>query len=233
LKMRGSPALVGGLILLSRLKQLTELRCDAILNKMGDVLRMKRNAAALIRIVTAAPIVSMALLLVLFLAVPQLFHGVGSFLMAVLFIVIVPLAAYPLQKHLKNFKNKGREGQRNLAIVTAGAGYALGTAAALIAREDRGMMLIYLTYFVSWLILVLLNKAIHIRASGHACGTAGPLAVGAHFFGIWAALIGVVILALVYWSSLKLKRHTPRELACGTLVPAVSLAIAVMIIKMT
>ena len=92
---------------------------------MGDVLRMKRNAAALIRIVTAAPIVSMALLLVLFLAVPQLFHGVGSFLMAVLFIVIVPLAAYPLQKHLKNFKNKGREGQRNLAIVTAGAGYAL------------------------------------------------------------------------------------------------------------
>ena len=140
--MRGSPALVGGLILLSRLKQLTELRCDAILNKMGDVLRMKRNAAALIRIVTAAPIVSMALLLVLFLAVPQLFHGVGSFLMAVLFIVIVPLAAYPLQKHLKNFKNKGREGQRNLAIVTAGAGYALGTAAALIAREDRGMMLI-------------------------------------------------------------------------------------------
>ena len=174
-----------------------------------------------------------ALLLVLFLAVPQLFHGVGSFLMAVLFIVIVPLAADPLQKHLKNFKNKGREGQRNLAIVTAGAGYALGTAAALIAREDRGMMLIYLTYFVSWLILVLLNKAIHIRASGHACGTAGPLAVGAHFFGIWAALIGVVILALVYWSSLKLKRHTPRELACGTLVPAVSLAIAVMIIKMT
>ena len=117
--------------------------------------------------------------------------------------------------------------------MTAGAGYALGTAAALIAREDRGMMLIYLTYFVSWLILVLLNKAIHIRASGHACGTAGPLAVGAHFFGIWAALIGVVILALVYWSSLKLKRHTPRELACGTLVPAVSLAIAVMIIKMT
>lgn len=194
---------------------------------------MKRNAAALIRIFTAAPIVSMALLIALLIRVPQLFHGIGSFLIAVLFIVIVPLAAYPLQKHLNRFKNKGREGQRNLAIVTAGVGYALGAAAAVIRRESGDMVLIYITYLLSWLILVLLNKAVHIRASGHACGTAGPLAVGSHFFGVWAVAIGVVVLALVYWSSLKLKRHTPRELACGTLVPVVALAIAIIITKMT
>ena len=46
------------------------------------------------------------------------------------------------------------------------------------------------------------------------------LLTGAAAF-LLSALLGYLLLAPVFWSSIKLGRHTPRELALGTVTPVV------------
>lgn len=190
---------------------------------------MKEKAAKTIRILTTAPLMGLYTISLLFLFREKQFGGIGSYLLSIFFLVVLPLLAYPLQPHLRRFKHRGREGQRDLAMLMAGVGYALGIIAALIQGENRDLLLIYLTYLISWIIIAVLNKAVKIRASGHAGGAAGPIAALVYFLGPWA-LLGVIALIAVYWSSLLLGRHTLGELALGTLVPVVSLLIALILV---
>ena len=43
-------------------------------------------------------------------------------LCGLLFLVVLPLLAYPLQKYIPHFKDSGRDGQRSLAMIFSAAG---------------------------------------------------------------------------------------------------------------
>ena len=66
-------------------------------------------------------------------------------------------------------------------------------------------------------------------AAGDAfCGVAGPVALLVHFCGLngyWALLI----LPVVYWACLVMKRHTPSQLLLGTITPLISLVLVLLI----
>lgn len=102
-------------------------------------------------------------------------------------------------------------------MLFAVGGYILGCVYCLIARTGIGLWIIYLEYLLSGAIILILNKAFHLKASGHACGSAGPVALIV-YFGIPAFLPGLLILALTFWASLITKRHTPWQLLGGTVV---------------
>ena len=78
--------------------------------------------------------------------------------------------------------------------------------------------MIYLEYLISGVVIFFINKCFGFRASGHACGVAGPVALMV-YFGIKALLPGVLVLALTFWASLKMKRHTAEQLLGGTAIP--------------
>ena len=171
-----------------------------------------------IRIITLAPIMAFLALSILYLIRPYVFRGQLNYIMTIVFLTIFPLLAYPLQPFVPNFKDQGRDGQRKLAIIAAVIGYVFGIVYAMIFSHSSDLLFIYLLYLISGVTIFITNKIIKIKASGHACGVVGPIVYLWHFIGKWAALGGVVVVA-VYWASLKMKRHTWAELALGSIIP--------------
>ena len=173
-----------------------------------------------IRIITLAPLRALATLLTLFFVRPEIFgEGMLRFWMAIGFLVVFPLLGYPCQPLVPGFKDRGREGQRSLAMVFALVGYVLGFVVCIFLGAPEALWIVYLDYLISGLIIVLLNKRCGIRASAHACGIAGP-AVLLAYLGVPVALaVSVPIFVGAFWASVKMKRHTWPQFTLGALVP--------------
>lgn len=186
---------------------------------------MNQAIAKAIRTLTVAPIVAAVTVTILYFHDPALFGGLHQYVLALVFLTALPLSAYPLQPLVPGFKGKGREGQRNLAIVMAVVGYVCGVVFAAVSGATQTVWLIYLTYMVSGVGIVLFNKVLKIRASGHACGIAGPIALLYVYIGP-LALFGVLVLVAAIAASLGMKRHTLPQMICGSLISLVSLALS-------
>jgi hypothetical protein len=186
---------------------------------------IKQQLAKIIRVVTIPPVMALLLLIVLFFTRADFFGNTLNLALAILFLVVLPILGYPLQPLIPYFRDRGRDGQRSLAMWMASAGYVLGVITAVLLPVSDYLLIIYLTYLLSGLSLVLLNKVLKIKASGHACGVAGPIFSLICFIGPWL-LFGVLILAAVFWASLRMKRHNKAELLIGTTVPTLSLLLA-------
>jgi len=135
-------------------------------------------------------------------------------------ICLIPLAAYPISLAVPSIREKGRTGQRNLALVLTLAGYALGMAGVLSGLLPQDANLILTIYFASGALLVLFNKALHIKASGHACGFFAPIILSLWLYGP-RALWFILLLPAVYWARLREKQHRLDELAWGSVIGAV------------
>jgi hypothetical protein len=189
----------------------------------------KQKLAKAIRVVTVAPVMALLLLIILYFTRDGFFGNTTNLVLAVLFLVILPLLAYPLQPLIPYFREKGRDGQRSLAMWSASLGYILGLASALFLPVSNYLLVIYLTYLISGVSLVLLNKVFKVKASGHACGVAGPIFSLIYFLGPWV-LFGLLILAAVYWASLNMGRHDKSELLIGSTVPTYAFLLAFLIV---
>lgn len=170
----------------------------------------------IIRIATIPPIMTAALFIILG------FYGIMNWLdslLGILFIGVLPVLSYPLQRFIPYYKDKGRDGQRNLAIVFSVAGYIIGCLLALIFKAPvNTVVFIYLDYLLSGILIALFNKLFHLKASGHACGIVGPIAMMAYFGLYIPAIIGAVLTVFVFISSIGLKRHTLLQLLGGSAI---------------
>ena len=191
----------------------------------------KISAEKAVRIITLAPVMAFLTLSILFGVRNGMFGGGANYAAAVFFLTVLPLLAYPLQKVFPGWKEKGRSGQRSLAILMAVAGYIAGILYAVAAAVPEGMLLVYLAYLFSGCLILLFNKGLKIKASGHACGVAGPLALLVCLLGP-AALLGLPVLGAVYWASLRMGRHTWKELILGSLLPIAALLLAVIFLQL-
>lgn len=190
---------------------------------------IKQHLAKFIRVVTVPPIMALMLLVILYFTKPYFFGTTLNLILAIVFLVLLPISGYPLQPLIPHFRRKGREGQRSLAMWMASLGYILGLATALFLPVSKYLLIIYLTYLFSGISLVLLNKVFKVRASGHACGVAGPVFSLIYFLGPWM-LFGILLLPGVYWASLRMDRHDKSELLIGTTVPTYALLLAFLIV---
>ena len=132
-----------------------------------------RKIPYIIRVLTVAPLMALVMLLILYFHDATFFGNTLHFALAIVFLVVFPLLAYPLQRFSPKYKDKGREGQRALAFVFAVSGYVLGCAAVLILPTPTNVLIIYVSYLLSGVIAIVLNRLLHF-ASGHACGIVGP-----------------------------------------------------------
>ena len=183
--------------------------------------------AKFIRIISLAPIVAFVLISLVFFLRPGSFDVI-QYALGIVFLSVLPLLAYPLQKCFPAFRDKGREGQRNLAMIFAVAGYISGIICALCTGVRGVLLVIYFTYLFSGLLIVLFNKGFKIKASGHACGVAGPVAVSIVMLGPWW-YFGLAFLVLVFWACLRLKRHTVSQLIIGSSIPVGAMVLAIIV----
>lgn len=187
--------------------------------------RMLRALAKAIRIITVAPFMALTAFTVMFIC-GGVFQSIYEYLFALLFITVLPLTAYPLQRVLPSFKNKGRKGQRTLAMIMSVIGYILGVIYALIAELSTILTLVFITYLLSGVTLFIINKVFNFKASGHSCGVAGPVSViiyfmGANLQGFITLLCGIALLAAALWATIKTHAHTALQFFVGGIIPII------------
>ena len=131
---------------------------------------MTEKIAKVVRTITIPPVMVLLLLLILFALNGDVFHNsILDLLFSILFLALIPVAAYPLQPLIPKYKDKGREGQRNSAFVFTAAGYAGAIIYSALASVSKELLLIYFAYLLSVLALLFSNKVIKFRSSGHMC----------------------------------------------------------------
>lgn len=191
---------------------------------------MKDSAARIIRICTLAPLLAAVMLVFLYAAQPEVFGSLGGLLRQLLFLSLFPLLAYPVQPLIPSFREKGREGQRHLAMIFAFAGYLFNGIVNICVHSSRELSLIGWVYLLSGITILLCNRFFRLRASGHAAGVGaviGLLTLTGHPGTLVATL---PLLFLVFWSSIAAKRHTLPQLIGGTLIPVVWSVLLIQII---
>lgn len=185
---------------------------------------MVKKIAKVISIVTVAPLVSILVLSWMWLDNPAYFAGnLNWYYISLGLLTLVPVSAYLLKYAIPSIRVQGRDGERKLAFIMAVVGYLIGVLVCQIFHGPWVMSILFWTYFISGFTLLLLNRFAHIKASGHACGLAGPTVflicvVGG---GSWYTAL---LIPLVFWARLKLDRHNMNELIIGSLtgiIPAI------------
>lgn len=180
----------------------------------------------LIRAISIPPLV--ATIFIIILRVNSLINNIDA-LFLFIFLALIQLTAYPLSYLIPKFREGGRETQRNLAFIIGLIGYTGGLVYALTSNINIKLEVLYITYFVSIIILFFINKVLKIRASGHMTSITGPLVGLLYFMGLITLIPSLIFYSLVFFSSLYLKRHTILEMIIGTCVTIGSFLLVFML----
>lgn len=138
------------------------------------------------------------------------------YLITLALLAVVPMLAYPLSYVLPKIRAEGREGQRNLAFKLSLAGYITGVVVGHVGHAPLLILYLFWGYLLSGSILAFINQIFHYKASGHACGLAGPIT----FLTIvsdgrlWYLFL---LMPFVFWARIKQDRHTIGNMLAGTL----------------
>lgn len=184
-----------------------------------------RKVSSLIRKLTIPPVFAALLLVAVYLAYPHYFAVVWQLVAGLLFLTVFPTLAYPMHKYIPRFKDKGRDGQRTLAMLFSFAGYLLGTITVHVTSAPLQLKIIYMEYLLCGAAMLLLNKCFHLKVSGHACGIVGPVILLLYFRLYIPAILGTALIVPVYISSIRTKQHTTAQLIGGSVIPAVVLCL--------
>ncbi len=170
-----------------------------------------KKLSKLIRRFTVPPIFAAGLLIIVYAVYPSYFGTVWQLFAGLFFLALFPTLAYPLQKFIPHFKDRGREGQRTLAMIFSFSGYLLGTLVTLVTVAPIELLAIYLAYLLCGIGVVLLNKIIRLKASGHACGIVGPI-IMLIYFGLWLpAVIGALLIPVALYFQFIKKDGGPKS----------------------
>jgi hypothetical protein len=131
-------------------------------------------------------------------------------------LAIVPMLAYPLSYILPKIKAKGREGQRNLAFMLSLTGYIIGVVVGQVGHPPMLIRYLFWGYLLSGSTLAVINRILHYKASGHACGLSGPITFLMVISGgrLWYFFL---LMPIVFWARIKQDRHTMGNMLAGTL----------------
>lgn len=182
-----------------------------------------RKLFHIFRILTVPPIFAIAFMLTVYFTRPDGFISVSQLICGLFFLGILPILGYPLQKYIPPFRDKGREGQRTLAMIFSASGYLLGTLTAFAAQAPLALCTVYLEYLLCGIAILIFNKGFNLKASGHACGIIGPVLLFIDFKMYVPAVIGGLFVIPVLVSSVKTKRHTIPQLIGGCFIAVVCL----------
>ena len=186
---------------------------------------MNHPIAQTIRKLTLAPLLAAVMLIHLYAVQPEIFGSAEVLFRQLSLLSLFPLLAYPIQPLVPVFRDKGRDGQRYLAMIFAFIGYLLDWLMNLCTRASQELCLIGWAYFLSGVIVLLLNRFCGLRASGHAAGISAVVCLPVALGHSETLAVSLPLLCLVCWSSIAAKRHTFTQFIVGMLIPMVLTAL--------
>lgn len=183
----------------------------------------------LVRVISVPPVMVAGIAAALAVATENVFRSPLEAVLTVLFLAAVPLLAYPLSHLLPKVRTRGRDGQRDLAFTLSAVGYAGGWLYGVLAHVTPALQAIFTAYLFSVTLLLIFNKLLFLRASGHASSVTGPLLLAAWFIGGWSIPAAVALYALIFWASVYAGRHTRGEFLTGTALTVAATVAAFLI----
>ena len=113
------------------------------------------------------------------------------------------------------------------------SGYLIGFIVNLVIPSTEGLDVLYGQYILSCIILFIFNKVFKVKASGHIGGLTCILVL-LLYYGLYISAVIVTILIIpVIISSIRMKRHTPKEMASGALSAVLSMVVVLLIMHYT
>lgn len=188
---------------------------------------MTNRIAKTIRVLTTAPLLAVLLCTLLLVLLPGSFASTVHYFAALGFLTAAPLLAYPISCAIPSLRKKGRDGQRNLALAFSLAGYIGGFLFAMLDGGTATEKVLFGTYLISG-VGIAVCTLLRFKASGHACGCSGPIAMLALYANPWF-LIGYALLTPVFWASKKLGRHSAAQFVAGAVIPVLAILLCSVI----
>lgn len=188
---------------------------------------MKRSSALTIRKFTLAPLLAAFMLIYLYIVQPEIFgsifvsENICVLIRQLFFLSLFPLLAYPMQPLIPAFREKGRDGQRHLAMLSAFIGYFLNCILNSCTYAPRELQMIGWVYLLSGIMILLLNRLCGFRASGHAAGVGAVIGIPVALGHPSAMAANLPLMILVCWASITTKRHTLPQFIGGLLIPII------------
>jgi len=194
--------------------------------------QMAARAAKIIRIITLPPFMIAALLLVLDHFTADMFTERRDLIIAWIGLVLLPLLAYPVHGLIPGLRKTGREGQRATGFVFSLVGYVAVFIDGFFASSGK-VRLLFSVYFFTVVILSILNKAAHIRASGHAASSVSPCVFSGMYVGILPCCLFSVVFLLSVVSSVYLKRHKVSDIIAGIVSFVFAFCLSCLLVNLT
>lgn len=180
--------------------------------------RAKRTLAQVIRIFSAPSLTAILFMVILKTYAPEAFPSWMEIKISLFFLSVMPISSYVIWAFVPSLRKQGRKSQRKLAFIFSGAGYIGAFTYGVFISGNHDLAMVTTIYLISVVFLIFCNKVLHIKASGHSCGVAGPMIGCVYYFGVVGLLVGGSIYLIVLWASVETDRHTVEEFLGGTFI---------------
>lgn len=182
-----------------------------------------------ISVLTLPPIAGLIAITWIYLANKLSFGSQVWYFALLIFLFLAPISPYIYLRRIPRGVDNRHPKERKLAFIAGLTSYTAGIATALLFQAPRTVKVIFLAYFLSGVLLAFTNQFLEFKASGHACGVAGPLALLLYFIGRKAKPL-ILTIPVVFWSRIALGRHKLPELVAGTAIGLGCTVITVLIL---
>ena len=194
---------------------------------MEEKKRTKQFVGEILSQLLNVPVLSGALATYLFLRIPDSEpNRLTGYAWTMLFLCVIPLCSLFFYIPVKNEeKQKTLHRQRVASFVIMLISYPIGWLILALMGAPRIFTAVAATYAFVTLGLIIFNLMLRYKASGHAAGVSGPVAIMIYIYGIIAAPL-LVLLPLVTWARLAAEGHNLWQTVVGaTMSAAISIGV--------
>jgi hypothetical protein len=183
---------------------------------MEEKKSIKKVAGELISQLLNVPVLSGALATYLFLRLSETEpNRLTGYAWTMLFLCVIPLCSLffyiPIKKEQAQVTTHR---QRIASFVIMMVSYPIGWLVLALIGAPRIFSAVAATYTFVTLGLIIFNLLLHYKASGHAAGVSGPVAVMIYIYGLVATPL-LVLLPLITWARLAAEGHNLWQTVVG------------------
>ena len=183
---------------------------------MEEKKSIKKAVGEILSQLLNVPVLSGALATYLFLRIPDSEpNRLTGYAWIMLFLCVIPLCSLFFYIPVKNEETQVTvHRQRIASFVIMLVSYPIGWLVLALIGATRIFTAVAATYTFVTLGLIIFNLLLHYKASGHAAGVSGPVAVMIYIYGIFAAPL-LILLPLITWARLAAEGHNLWQTVVG------------------
>lgn len=183
-------------------------------NILNQKTSLKENFAHFISAITNPPFVAIPVFLIINYTILQDGNWLWFSVVSIFFVSLLPIITSLSWVKKKNLEvDMPRREDRIYPLLLVILSYIMGVLVLYTLGAPPLTTVLMICYLTNTIVVLLFS--LFWKISIHAMGIAGPATAIIYLFG-WPGLLFSLLVPLVIWSRLYLKRHTPAQLITGT-----------------